>query len=136
MLEAAWWRERYVEAIIHEGRHAETGKEGHLVDTRGGEGDRAAGCRLSAAVGQRDEKGYLLAPANPTTLMRMPATYAAYPLHKKSFSTCLLGTDIKVDEALERTEGLRRTCSSTTRRCEGCTGPQHGNAPSERRSIL
>ena len=53
MLEAAHWGECYVEAIIHERRHAETGKEGHLIDTRGGEGDRTAGCGLSAP-GQRE----------------------------------------------------------------------------------
>ena len=42
----------------------------------------------------------------------------------------------KTLEALGRTESLRRTCSSTTRRGEGCTGPQYGNDPFESRSIL
>lgn len=42
----------------------------------------------------------------------------------------------KMADILIRTEGLCRTCSSTTRHCEGCTGPQYGNALFEPRSIL
>ena len=42
----------------------------------------------------------------------------------------------KLADDLIRTEGLCQTCSSTTRHCEGCTSPQYGNAPFERRSIL
>jgi len=54
MLEAAGWGEYHAEPVIYERRHAKPGEESHLIDTRGGKGNRATSCGQSA-VGPRGE---------------------------------------------------------------------------------
>ena len=83
LVRSTWDGKRAVEKIINNGRDTETSEESQLINTSGSQRDVSssfysdgAGFRPRLEGGKKD----VLAPANPTTLMRIPAIYAVYAL--------------------------------------------------------